>query len=241
MFARFSPTFRGRTWRPHFRWLDAEISMHFLGEKKGSSNAQHPSHSTGVGWLGSPESSPTPCWMKKYHPLLSYLRGRVVSQLSVVLGEGGRPKGTWHSPLSVFRAQRFQNFSLGDITKQLLTLKTKKFPSQKRKKILKKHLYHQFIVRWFNGCFFFGRKTSLVVAICLDCAMPSQEALEIGNAFGWAGTAVCRVGVWWRWFNMYMGVSLNGGFSPQIIHFNRVFHYQVYPFWGTTIFRKTPI
>ena len=33
----------------------------------------------------------------------------------------------------------------------------------------------------------------LVVATCLDCAMPSKEALEIGNAVGWAGTAVCRV------------------------------------------------
>ena len=32
-----------------------------------------------------------------------------------------------------------------------------------------------------------------------------------------------------------MGVSKNRGtFSPQIIHFNRVFPYKVYPFWGTT-------
>ena len=30
------------------------------------------------------------------------------------------------------------------------------------------------------------------LATCLDCAMPSKEALEIGNAVGWAGTAVCR-------------------------------------------------
>ena len=26
--------------------------------------------------------------------------------------------------------------------------------------------------------------------------------------------------------NIHVGVSLNGGFSPQIIHFNRVFHYK---------------
>ena len=35
---------------------------------------------------------------------------------------------------------------------------------------------------------------------------------------------------------MYMGVSLNGGFSPKIIHFkyfNRVFHYFHHPFWPT--------
>ena len=29
-----------------------------------------------------------------------------------------------------------------------------------------------------------------------------------------------------------MGVSVNSGFSPQIIHFNRVFHYFHHPFWG---------
>ena len=34
---------------------------------------------------------------------------------------------------------------------------------------------------------------------------------------------------------IYMDVSLNGGFSPQIIHFNRVFHYVHHPFWGTPI------
>ena len=33
-----------------------------------------------------------------------------------------------------------------------------------------------------------------------------------------------------------MGVSKNSGFSPQIIHFNRVFHYFHHPFWGTPIF-----
>ena len=31
-----------------------------------------------------------------------------------------------------------------------------------------------------------------------------------------------------------VGVSLNGGFSPQIIHFNRLFHDFHHPFWGKT-------
>ena len=29
-----------------------------------------------------------------------------------------------------------------------------------------------------------------------------------------------------------MDVSENGGFSPEIIHFHRVFHYFHHPFWG---------
>ena len=29
-----------------------------------------------------------------------------------------------------------------------------------------------------------------------------------------------------------MGVSENSGFSPQIIHFDKVFHYFHHPFWG---------
>ena len=40
----------------------------------------------------------------------------------------------------------------------------------------------------------------------------------------------------------YMDVSENSGFSPQIIHFNRVFHYFHHPFWGPTpIFGNTHI
>ena len=39
----------------------------------------------------------------------------------------------------------------------------------------------------------------------------------------------------------YMGVSENSGFSPQIIHFNRVFHYFHHPIWGTPIFGNTHI
>ena len=41
--------------------------------------------------------------------------------------------------------------------------------------------------------------------------------------------------LWWLWeVNTDMDVSLNGGFSPQIIHLNRVFHIN-HPFWGTPI------
>ena len=35
-----------------------------------------------------------------------------------------------------------------------------------------------------------------------------------------------------------VGVSENYGY-PQIIHFNRVFHYFYHPFWGTTTFGNT--
>ena len=40
-----------------------------------------------------------------------------------------------------------------------------------------------------------------------------------------------------------MGVSKNSGFCPQIIRFNRVFHYFHHPFWGVSVFpyfRKHP-
>ena len=37
----------------------------------------------------------------------------------------------------------------------------------------------------------------------------------------------------------HLGVSENSGFSPQIIHFNKVFHYFHHPFWGTRIFGNT--
>ena len=40
---------------------------------------------------------------------------------------------------------------------------------------------------------------------------------------------------------LQMGVSKHRGFSPQIIHFNRVFHYFHHPFWGTTIFGNIQI
>ena len=39
----------------------------------------------------------------------------------------------------------------------------------------------------------------------------------------------------------YVDVSENSGFSPQIIHFNRVFHYFHHPFWGTHMFGNTHI
>ena len=38
----------------------------------------------------------------------------------------------------------------------------------------------------------------------------------------------------------YLAVSENSGFSPQIIHFYRGFHYFHHPFWGTPIFWKHP-
>jgi len=38
-----------------------------------------------------------------------------------------------------------------------------------------------------------------------------------------------------------MDVSENRVFSPQIIHFNRIFHYFHYPLWGTPIFGNTYI
>ena len=41
--------------------------------------------------------------------------------------------------------------------------------------------------------------------------------------------------------NQQMGVSKNSGFSPQIIHSNRVFHYFHHPFWGTPIFGNIQI
>ena len=40
---------------------------------------------------------------------------------------------------------------------------------------------------------------------------------------------------------LYMGVSENSRFSPQIIHLNRVFQYINHPFWGTSIFGNTHI
>ena len=40
---------------------------------------------------------------------------------------------------------------------------------------------------------------------------------------------------------IYMDVSKNKGGSPQIIHFNRVFHDFHHPFWGSPIFGNTHI
>ena len=37
-----------------------------------------------------------------------------------------------------------------------------------------------------------------------------------------------------------LDVSENSGFSPQISHFNRVFHYFHHPFWGVSLFLETP-
>ena len=42
-----------------------------------------------------------------------------------------------------------------------------------------------------------------------------------------------------KWLGKHMGVSENSGFSPQIIHFNRVFHYKP-SILGYPYFRKHP-
>ena len=39
----------------------------------------------------------------------------------------------------------------------------------------------------------------------------------------------------------FLGVSKNRGKTPQIIHFNRVFHYFHHPFWSTAIFGNTHV
>ena len=41
--------------------------------------------------------------------------------------------------------------------------------------------------------------------------------------------------------SIYMGGSENGGFSPQIIHFNRDKSSINHPFWGSPIFGNTHI
>ena len=65
---------------------------------------------------------------------------------------------------------------------------------------------------------------------------PSLQALvekaKQRERYRFAGLRRSKGGLKWPPF---MEVSLNGGFSPQIIHFNRVFHYFHHPFWGTTI------
>ena len=46
------------------------------------------------------------------------------------------------------------------------------------------------------------------------------------------------IGIWWpggfKTYSQHMGVSKYNGLKPQIIHFNRVFHYFHHPFWGKT-------
>ena len=57
--------------------------------------------------------------------------------------------------------------------------------------------------------------------------------------FQWVAKVV-DTAIGMRW--LHMGVSKNSGFSPQIIHFNRVFHYFHHPFWGfSPYFWKTPV
>ena len=52
----------------------------------------------------------------------------------------------------------------------------------------------------------------------------------------------CRGKLGNTWSQLHVEVSKNRGVSPQIIHFNRVFHYFHHPFWGPTpIFGSTPM
>ena len=69
-----------------------------------------------------------------------------------------------------------------------------------------------------------------------------HQTLSIGSAKPQASKNYTRQFVphdYWRPL-CQMDVSENSGFSPQIIHFNRVFHYKQ-SFWGTTIFGNTQI
>ena len=49
------------------------------------------------------------------------------------------------------------------------------------------------------------------------------------------------VSIPWRVSAIDLDVSENGGFSPQIIHFKRVFHYFHHAILGNSLFSETPI
>ena len=61
----------------------------------------------------------------------------------------------------------------------------------------------------------------------LPTSLRRWSGIGRGTTLG-VGAVVWRVGVW--------GLT---GFSPQIIHFNRVFHDFHHPFWGSSIFGNT--
>ena len=71
-----------------------------------------------------------------------------------------------------------------------------------------------------------------------DNATFAQEPKPQGENFQWRKNTmeVTHKGVFLWIANV--DVSENSGF-PQIIHFDRVFHYFHHPFWGTTIFGHT--
>ena len=46
---------------------------------------------------------------------------------------------------------------------------------------------------------------------------------------------------WHIYIYINMDVSENSGFSPQIIHYNKIFNFFNHPFWGTPIFGNTHI
>ena len=68
-----------------------------------------------------------------------------------------------------------------------------------------------------------------------------------GREFGWSvahqviGRHICRRNVRGSGLWMYMGVSKNRGKTPQIIHFNRVFHYKPSILEVFPLFLESPI
>ena len=67
----------------------------------------------------------------------------------------------------------------------------------------------------------------------------SSPVARLSEGTPWSSLALGSVLLMWS--NADLGVSKNSGKTPQIIHFNRVFHEINHPFWGTPIFGLTPI
>ena len=96
------------------------------------------------------------------------------------------------------------------------------------------------------GCLSLPRRPRSQSICCFNCVVRDmfgpqifrkKSRLFFNNGGGGRGFFY---GVWVPG-DLYMGVSENSGFSPQIIHFNRVFHYFHPPFWGfSPYFRKHP-
>ena len=94
------------------------------------------------------------------------------------------------------------------------------------------------------GWFLFKRCPFLTVENCLrflDCMVSGSKKTrwEMGPGYTFnernpGSGGICSA-------RLLLGVGKNSGFSPQIIHFNRVFHYFHHPFWGTPIFGNTHI
>ena len=82
-------------------------------------------------------------------------------------------------------------------------------------------------------------KPSFATGTVTGRGFPSQRADIEGSS-----NSIWRVNETFLWVLLFL-VSRNGCFRkwwyPQIIHFNRVFHYFHHPFWGTPIFGNTQI